>query len=163
VTYKCFVSSPGISPGIVISTNTPGSVVICITLASCFFAKQSRENKAYLKHPKRWFKIVIFTKSRDLIGHSKKHLGTQKSVVKCITLTYYKTKWIQYRDLTGLVRTIHLKYTSRVLQNVLHCKMQHSYTPRESCKICYTWRCFFLLIFCYGPGIKTAKVSLAAF
>jgi hypothetical protein len=66
--------------------------------------------------------------------YCKKHLGTQKSVVKCITLTYYKTQWIQSGDLTGLVRTMHLKYTSRVLQNVLHCKMQHSYTPEKVVK-----------------------------
>ncbi len=149
MTYKCFVSSPGISPGIVISTNTPGSVVICITLAPCFFAKQSRENKAYLKHPKRWYKIVIFTKSRDLIGHSKKHLGTQKSVVKCITLTYYKTQWIQSRDLTGLVRTMHLKYTSRVLQNGLHCKMQYPYTPEKVVKYVTLGVFFSANFFCY--------------
>ncbi len=77
-----FGSGSGTLPGIVISTNTPGSVGICTTFSSCFFAGQRKDIKAYLKHPKRWYKIVIVTKSRDLIGH----LGPQKSILKCITL-----------------------------------------------------------------------------
>ncbi len=58
----------------------PGSVVICITQVLWFFARQSKEHKAYNTQIGD-IKMYLSPNQQDLIENSQEHFGTQKKML----------------------------------------------------------------------------------
>jgi|LakMenEpi03Aug12_release.lakeMendotaPanAssembly.Ray.scaffolds.fasta_scaffold577292_1 hypothetical protein len=80
-----------------------------------FLCQAEERQQSISKTPEK----VISNFNCHQVKRSNRTFGNTKKYFKMYYTAYYKTQWIQSRDLTGLVRTMHLKYTTRVLQNVL--------------------------------------------